>query len=185
MASPRRLSESLRSPPTPGQEGWEVRAQPGWRAAAARLPAEVSPRHSRGAPSVEAEGTAWVLGAEDQNRPVFRLPPEVSALLATAAAAAAFRPSDDPPLLLSSAYPAGRLWGLTPSSWGALHFPQAPSPTTLLAWRRQSLLSPVTRLQHPAWNQPYRDAWHSPVQRPQPRLGGSPALITQPITTGS
>ena len=34
MASPLRLSESLRSSPTPGQEGWEVRAQPGWRAAA-------------------------------------------------------------------------------------------------------------------------------------------------------
>ena len=120
MASPLRPSRVLEIAPHPGTGGMGS-PRP------ARLPGRSSPRlHWGSALGAEAEGTAWVLGAEDQNRPVFRLPPEVSALLAAATAAAMFRPSDDPPASSVLCIPCWASLGAHPIFLGRPPFPTGP-----------------------------------------------------------
>jgi len=184
MASPLQLSEPSRSPPP--RDRRDGKSAPS-QASGKQQPAfqlGVSPRHSRGAPSAEAEETAWVSGGRGRELPCAPFP---DALHAPAPSCLRSQPRWLPllgshHLLLLGSGPVmtprffcplrpllgvGASLGAHPIFLGLPPLPtQALSPTTLLAWRQQGPLSPVTGPQHPAWNLPYRDALHSPVQTP-------------------
>lgn len=121
MASPLRLSESLRSPHTQGQEGWEVCAQPGWRAAATRVSAGDQPSAQQRSPTRGGGGDR--VGIRGQRTRI--TPCSVSCLRSQPCwPPLLLLPRSDPVMTPRFFCPQRTLLG---ASGGSLHLPGTPS----------------------------------------------------------